>query len=109
MNNPSDFENLAAIVARVMAAEETTLGGPKQPFVLRARGRLLVESESAFAELSSAVKPLGLMPVLREENGRHDRDVEPRNRHDVGGSGLRKCQLQILRDGTVVSQQDARQ
>jgi hypothetical protein len=72
MNNPSDFENLAAIVARVMAAEETTLGGPKQPFVFRARGRLLIESESAFAELSSAVKPLGLMPVLREENGRHE-------------------------------------
>jgi Zn-dependent protease len=72
MNNPSDFDNLARIVARVMAAEETTLGGPKQPFIFRARGRLLVDSEPAFEELSSAVKPLGLMPVLREENGRQE-------------------------------------
>ncbi len=72
MNNSSDFDNLSRIVARVLAAEETTLGGPKQPFVFRARGRLLLESESAFDALSSAVKPLGLMPVLREENGRHE-------------------------------------
>jgi Zn-dependent protease len=72
MNNSSDFDNLARIVARVMATEETTLGGPKQPFIFRARGRLLIDSEPAFEELFSAVKPLGLMPVLREENGRHE-------------------------------------
>lgn len=71
MNNPSDFDSLVRIVGRVMSAEETTLGGPKQGFVFRARGRLLIESEAAFAELASAVKPLGLMPVLREENGLH--------------------------------------
>jgi Zn-dependent protease len=69
MNANPDFETLARIVARVMAAEETTLGGPKQPFVFRARGRLTVESEAAFEELASAVKPLCLMPVLREEAG----------------------------------------
>jgi hypothetical protein len=69
MNQSSDFDNLVRIVGRVMAAEETTLGGPKQGFVFRARGRLLMESEAAFAELTAAVKPLGLMPVLREENG----------------------------------------
>jgi len=69
MNNPSDFDSLVRIVGRVMAAEGTTLGGPKQGFVFRARGRLLIESEAAFAELASAVKPLGLMSVLREENG----------------------------------------
>ena len=53
MNTPSDFDTLARIVARVMAAEETTLGGPKQGFVFRARGRLLIESESAFEQLAT--------------------------------------------------------
>jgi hypothetical protein len=69
MNKPSDFDNLVRIVGRVMAAEETMLGGPKQGFVFRARGRLLIDSDAAFSELASTVKPLGLIPVLREENG----------------------------------------
>ncbi len=60
---------MVRIVGRVMAAEETTLGGAKQGYVFRARGRLLLESEPAFDQLAEAVKPLGLMPILREENG----------------------------------------
>jgi len=71
MNANPDFNNLARIVSRVMAADETMLGGPKQPFFFRASGRLTVESGAAFEELAAAVKPLGLVPVLREENGRH--------------------------------------
>jgi hypothetical protein len=71
MNANPDFDNLARIVGRVMAADDTMLGGPKQPFLFRASGRLTVESGAAYEELAAAVKPLGLVPVLREENGRH--------------------------------------
>jgi hypothetical protein len=70
MNYSVDLDNLVRIVGRVMAVEETTLGGPKQPFVFRARGRLLLESGSAFDQLAEAVKPLGLMPVLSPDNDR---------------------------------------
>jgi hypothetical protein len=69
MNASIDIESLSRIVGRVMAVEETMLGGPKQSFVYRARGRLIVDSELAYEQLATAVKPLGLMPVLREENG----------------------------------------
>lgn len=70
MNAPIDLETFSRIVGRVMAVEETMLGGPKQNFLFRARGRLLMESESAFDQLLAAAKPLGLTPLLREENGR---------------------------------------
>jgi len=102
MNNPSDFDNLTRIVARVMAAEETTLGGPKQPFIFRARGRLLVDSEPAFEELSSAVKPLGLMPVLREENGRHEILLIKDLTHQPDGRGRTNLVLFILTLASVI-------
>jgi Zn-dependent protease len=65
MNASIDLANLSRIVGRVMVVEETMLGGPKQNFVFRARGRLLMESGRAFDELAAAVKPLGLTPLLR--------------------------------------------
>jgi hypothetical protein len=70
MNASIDLETLSRIVGRVMAVEETMLGGPKQNFIFRARGRLLMESGQAFDELAAAVKPLGLLPLLRGEDGR---------------------------------------
>jgi len=102
MNDSSDFDNLSRIVARVMAAEETTLGGPKQPFIFRARGRLLVESESAFEEVSSAVKPLGLMPVLREENGRQEILLIKDLTRLPGGRGRTNLALFILTLASVI-------
>lgn len=41
------------------------LGGPRQNFIFRARGRLILDSEEAYALLSDAVKPLGLSALLR--------------------------------------------
>jgi hypothetical protein len=72
MNASTDIDNLSRIVSRVMAVEETMLGGPKQTFIFRARGRLTLDSELAFDQLADAVKPLGLTPLLREENGRQE-------------------------------------
>jgi hypothetical protein len=69
---PNDSDDLARIVGRVMAVEETTLGGPKQTFAFRARGRLTVDSGTAYDQLEAAGKPFGLTPILREENGRQE-------------------------------------
>jgi membrane-associated protease RseP (regulator of RpoE activity) len=65
-----DFESLQRTIARVMVADDITLGGPSQPYQLRARGRLVVGSSAAFEELARAAKPFGLIPILREEGGR---------------------------------------
>jgi hypothetical protein len=70
MNPSIDTDTLARIVGRVMAVEETTLGGPKQNYVFRARGNLQLESGEAYDLLSAETGPLGLTPMLREENGR---------------------------------------
>jgi hypothetical protein len=72
MNASTDFENLSRIVGRVMAVEETMLGGAKQNFIFRARGRLTLDSEQAYAQLAEAVKPLGLTALLREADGRQE-------------------------------------
>ncbi len=72
MNSSTDFENLSRIVGRVMAVEETMLGGAKQNFIFRARGRLTLGSEQAYAQLADAVKPLGLTALLREADGRQE-------------------------------------
>jgi hypothetical protein len=58
---------LTRVVGRVMAVEDVTLGAPKQPFVLRARGRLLVDSDEAYGEVAAQVREFGLIPVLRRE------------------------------------------
>ncbi len=50
-----------------MDVEDTTLGGPKQPFRFRARGRLLVESGAAYEEVEAPARELGLITVLRRE------------------------------------------
>ena len=65
MNSSPDTESLSRLVSRVMAVEETMLGGAKQNFIFRARGRLILDSEEAYAQLSDAVKPLGLSALLR--------------------------------------------
>jgi hypothetical protein len=58
---------LARIAARVMDVEDTTLGGPREPFRFRARGRLLMESGAAYEEMDAQTRKLGLIPVLRRE------------------------------------------
>jgi len=72
MMESHDLETLSRIVSRVMAVEETMLGGPKQNFIFRARGQLTLESELAYAQLAGAVKPLGLTALLRADGGRQE-------------------------------------
>ncbi len=102
MNASNDMENFTRIVGRVMAVEETMLGGPKQPFLFRARGRLTVESETAFDQLLQAAKPLGLTPILREEKGRQEILLVKDLSRPGGGSGRVNLILFLLTLASVI-------
>jgi hypothetical protein len=88
MNASNGMDNFTAVVGRVMAVEETMLGGPTQPFFFRARGRLTVDSQAAFDRLAEAAKPLGLTPILRQADGRQE-ILLVRNPVRPGGPGAR--------------------
>lgn len=74
MNNnftPITQENQELINQAVMClfdVQDITLGGQKEGFLLRYHGALKGDSETAFALLSSQLKPLGLMALFRIEN-----------------------------------------
>lgn len=72
MDQTVDLSVYDAIVSRIFRIEDTTLGTSKQKFVVRYRGRLLMEdSAAAYDRLAAQVSPYGLTPLFRIEEGRH--------------------------------------
>jgi len=61
-------ETLTGLVARLFLVEEITWGD--EAFVVRYRGQLTIPSERAYAQLHEALRPLGLTPLFRIEEGR---------------------------------------
>jgi hypothetical protein len=102
MNASSDTENLSRIVGRVMAVEETTLGGPKQNFIFRARGRLTMDSEEAYQQLADAVKPLGLTALLRRSSGGQEILLVKEISRPGGGSARTNLLLFLLTLASVI-------
>ena len=71
-DNGMTLERAEAAVRRIMAVEDTTLGNERQNYLVRYRGRLYVEdSAAAYDQLAESVKPLGLTPMFRMDEGRH--------------------------------------
>ncbi len=66
IDTPIDQMRRAA--SRVMAVEDTTIS--YENFALRLRGKLLLPSEEAFAQLRPAFEAAGHTPMLRREDGR---------------------------------------
>lgn len=63
-------ELLDALVRRVFAIEDITHGDSRQGYIARYRGRLVdQESAEAYDRLAEMVRPHGLIPLFREENG----------------------------------------
>lgn len=59
-------------VRRIFHIEDVTLGSERTPYLMRYRGRLVVsDSANAYDTLSTQLKPLGLTPLFRTEEGRH--------------------------------------
>jgi len=69
---PFNQEVLDALIGRIFLIEDITLGGPKQGYAIRYRGRLRSEdTEAAYNQVEEAVKPYGLTPLFRAEGGGH--------------------------------------
>lgn len=57
------------LVKQVFRIEEITWGNEKQNFLIRYRGKLLVESQDAYAQLSKGLQSLEITPLFRVEGG----------------------------------------
>ena len=66
------LDRVEAIVRRIFVIEDTTLGDSRTGYFVRYHGRLIApDSAEAYDRLAEQVKPLGLTPVFRIEDGRH--------------------------------------
>ncbi len=57
------------LVKQVFRIEEVTWGNEKQNFLIRYRGKLLIESQDAYAQLSKGLQSLEITPLFRVEGG----------------------------------------
>ena len=65
-----EVEILTNYVSRIFRVDDVTTGDPRQ-WIARYRGHLLSDdSVSAYDQLSDAVKPHGITPLFRKEDGR---------------------------------------
>lgn len=64
-------ENLMPAVRRVLSVEDVATGGTKEGYAARFRGRLVMDSQTAYERLEPAFKKQGTTLVFREEAGRH--------------------------------------
>ena len=63
-------ELLAALVRRIFTIEDITHGDSRQGYIARYRGHLIApDSAEAYDRLAEMVRPHGLIPLFREENG----------------------------------------
>jgi membrane-associated protease RseP (regulator of RpoE activity) len=66
-----DFNQYDALVARVMAIDDRTLGTDKDPYRVRYRGHLIGEdSETAYDTLADLLRPNGITPLFRFDDAR---------------------------------------
>ncbi len=64
-------EILTSLVSRVLRVDEVTWGNPQRDFIVRYRGELLLDSRQAYEQLASSLRPQGVTPLFRPEDGRH--------------------------------------
>jgi membrane-associated protease RseP (regulator of RpoE activity) len=67
-------EKLSAAVSDLFAVSDVTLGVPRQPDVIRLRGRLQVPSNRAYPQIAARFRQLGYTPLLRRDR-EQDLDV----------------------------------
>ena len=67
----TETEQFNHLVARVMDIEDITAGDSKQKFLVRYRGRLRSDSEAAYDQLATDLRPMEITPLFRNEKGNH--------------------------------------
>jgi membrane-associated protease RseP (regulator of RpoE activity) len=65
-SQPDPYLNLVKQVFRI---DEVTWGNEKQNFLVRYRGKLLIESQDAYAQLAKGLQSLDATPLFRVEEG----------------------------------------
>lgn len=69
---PSEFDNLTAIVSRVMKVDDVTRGDPKNKYLVRYRGQLIGDdTAAAYDQLAAALRSLEITPLFRQEKDQH--------------------------------------
>lgn len=71
MTQTIDTEILTNIVGRFLQISDITTGTEKQIYLVRYRGQLYGDSESAYDQLSDQLKSFGLLPLFRKEDSQH--------------------------------------
>ena len=72
MDETTVTDSIKNIIEQVFQIDDITIGGSKDSFLFRFRGRLLEEdSESTFLQLEGRLKSFKMTPLFRMEDGRH--------------------------------------
>lgn len=73
MSSPEqmDYTVFHLMIQEIFQVHDFTLGGPKQTFLLRYRGRLTRDSAEAYDWLADQLRPHDITPLFREEDGFH--------------------------------------
>jgi membrane-associated protease RseP (regulator of RpoE activity) len=70
LSSPSPHPDVYAdIIRRVFRIDDTTWGTEKEGYYIRYRGKFLIDSETAYEQVSSALKPLNITPLFRMIEG----------------------------------------
>lgn len=70
MNLDTEFERIDALVGRIFYIEQRTYGKPDTNIIARYDGHLIIQdSEAAYDRLADQLRPMGLTPLFRHENG----------------------------------------
>ena len=67
----TEIDPLTSIIARFLTISDITQGDGKQPYNVRYRGKLYVDSEQAYDQLVEYLKPLGYTPLFRKDGDQH--------------------------------------
>lgn len=60
-----------SVVRHVMRVEDITTGNPQKDYLVRYRGEILGDPAQAYTWLSGQLKPAGVTPLFRIDQGRH--------------------------------------
>lgn len=61
------IEELSALVGGVFSTSDVTVGGSSDPFILRFRGNLILDSVVAYDKLEADLEPHAITPLFRQE------------------------------------------
>lgn len=69
--NPINLDIYTPIVGRILRIEDIMAGDAKSRYFARYRGQLYGEPAQAYEQLAIDLKPHGVTPIFRNEDGRH--------------------------------------